>query len=331
MASRKDVALEAGVSPASVSYYVNKSGYVSASAGEKIQAAIEKLHYSPNQIARSLKIKDSKQFVFLCNEIRNPFYSQLVYHASQAAYKEGYGILFSNVIDDETYLRKLCSYQVSGLFAPNHFISQDLIESIAKQGIPVVVLRDFSWNTLSSEISQVHIVPETIFSEVIQHLNKNDYHKLHFISSASATDREKKDEKLEAFLLASGLDRKQNISYDISTAEQSAEHIQKHWNNFSEKPDAFVCTNDAVAQGVIFSLHQQGVRVPEDVAVVGYDNTKQSQFYIPTISSVDFGADQLGEQIIQMLLDKIQGKPVEDFHITPHLIIRESSTRNDNR
>ena len=88
MASRKDVAREAGVSAASVSYYINNNGYVSAEARKRIQEAIEKLNYSPNQIARSLKIKDSKQFVFLCNEIRNPFYAQLVYRATNAAYEK---------------------------------------------------------------------------------------------------------------------------------------------------------------------------------------------------------------------------------------------------
>ena len=75
MVSRKDVAKLANVSPASVSYYINNSGYVSKEAGERIQKAIDKLGYVPNQTASALRSQSRKQFVFLCNEIRNPFYS----------------------------------------------------------------------------------------------------------------------------------------------------------------------------------------------------------------------------------------------------------------
>ena len=108
MVSRKDIAKEAGVSATSVSYYVNKNGYVSKEAGQRIQAAIDKLNYHPNLVAQSLKRKSSKQIVFLCNEIKNPFYSQLISSATTAAYNHGYFILFSNIIDDKKYIQQIC-------------------------------------------------------------------------------------------------------------------------------------------------------------------------------------------------------------------------------
>ncbi len=324
MVSRKDVAREAGVSAASVSYYINKNGYVSEAAGKKIQAAIEKLHYTPNQVARSLKIKDSKQFVFLCNEIRNPFFAQLVYRASKEAYKKGYSILFSNVIDDESYLKTICSYQVSGLFVSNSRVSREAIESILQFGVPIVMLKDTSWDSFSSKISVVQIEQSGVFREIVSHLRANGCRHLHYISGSASA--EAADKKTIAFLEASGAEQGRDVSYGITTSEQAAAYMEEHWADIG-RPDGVVCTNDAVAEGVIFALNELGVRIPEDVAVVGYDNTFQSRFYIPSISSVDFGGDALGEKIIDMLIQKVQGMSVEDETIRPVFIPRASSMR----
>ena len=325
MVSKKDVAREAGVSATSVSYYINKSGYVSAEAGKKIQAAIERLHYTPSQIARSLKIKDSKQFVFLCNEIRNPFFAQLVYQATREAYRQDYSILFSNVIDDEQYLKKICGYQVSGVFVSNNRISCEAIESVRQFGIPIVMLQDSDWESFHPDITLIHIEQKDIFGEITRHLYENGFKRLHYISGAVSSGSP--DEKTKAFLAAANLDGERNVSYDITTSEQAAVYIRTSWRKIGY-PDAIICTNDAVAEGVIFGLNELGIRVPKDVGVVGYDNTFQSRFYIPSISTVDFGGDMLGKMIIKMLIDKMQGKQVGNKSITPVFLARASSTRN---
>lgn len=185
MVSRNDVAKEAGVSPTSVSYYINQSGYVSDAAGKRIQAAIDKLHYRPNQMAKSLKTKNSRQFVFLCNEIRNPFFAQLIADATTAAYKRDYSILFSNVIDDEKYLTKLCGYQASGVFLPSAKVSKEVVEAIQRMGISVVMLNDASWKQVPEGVTQVRSAAEMVYPQVLEHLKKNGYKRFTFVSSAA--------------------------------------------------------------------------------------------------------------------------------------------------
>lgn len=326
MVSRKDVAREAGVSATSVSYYINQSGYVSEEAGRRIQQAIEKLHYNPNQIARSLKTKTSNQFVFLCNEIRNPFYAQIVSSATEAAYKEGYGILFSNVIDDEAYLRKLCSYQVDGMFVPSGKIRHSVLENVVKMGIPVVMLGDAAWKNAPQQITQIRSDVNMIFPQIIEHLRENRYAHFHYISNVQDEERARTDDKAQAFLRATGLDVHADISYGVDTARKAEALLCREWPALSRK-DAFICANDSVAQGVIHALYSMGVRVPEDVGVVGYDNTTLSRFYIPGITSVDYGAERLGEIIIDMLIRRAQGETVEDLVITPHFVKRQSTAR----
>lgn len=326
MASRKDVAKEAGVSAASVSYYINHNGYVSEEAGKRIQAAIDKLNYNPNQIARSLKKKDSKQFVFLCNEIRNPFFAQLVYCATQEAYKDDYFILFSNVIDDKDYLRKICSYQVSGLFFSNQAIKREALDIFLKQNVPIVMLRDIEWNNLDERITQIRIENEKVFRDITEHLRKQNYKKLCYISSARSGSATEIDEKTKSFLKASKEMQESVVVYRIADARDAFQYITEHFTKENCK-DAFICSNDAVAVGVVKGIREIGLRISEDVAVVGYDNTFQSQFSVPSITSVDIGADSLGIIIMKILKDKIKGKKVADYVISPKLIIRESSCR----
>ncbi len=326
MVSRKDVAREAGVSATSVSYYINHSGYVSKASAERIQAAIDKLHYSPNQIAKSLKTQKSDQFLFLCNEIRNPFFAQLISGATAAAYQNNYSILFSNVIDDEEYLRKLCSYQVSGVFLPSGRIRKSVVESILKMGISIVMLSDAVWEKVPDEITTVRSAAENVFPEILKHLKEKGYEKFRYVCSAPDMRRGSIDDKAKAFLQTTQLNPEKDVIYNVTTTEQAGEVIMGQWQ-YSGVPEAIICANDSIAQGVIYALTQKGIRVPENVGVVGYDNTVASQFYTPSITSVDFGAEKLGEIIIDMLIRRVEGKKVENLEICPVLVPRQSTNR----
>ena len=111
---------------------------------------------------------------------------------------------------------------------------------------------------------------------------------------------------------------------DIFSSEASYNMIRQKFSR-ENCPDAFVCSNDAIAIGALKAIQEMGLIVPKDVAIVGYDNTSSAMFTNPAITSVDIHTKQLGETIISMLLEKIQGREIEDFKIEPKLVIRESS------
>lgn len=323
MASRKDVAKLAGVSPATVSYYVNKNGYVSEKTGEKIQKAIDELQYVPNQIARSLKIKDTKQLLFLCNDIRNPFYSQLVYRATKSAAKLGYTILFSSVVNDEKYINKILSYQVSGVFASNNKMDVKQINKIAKAKVPVVLLRDLDWNDLDERVSLIKVDFSTIMKEIVTHLTENGCSSIHYISSSTLNNL---DAKATAFINAMKT-RSFSIIEKISATKEAHDTIYNTYKRKEDFPSAFVCTNDAVALGCIRAVIDRGLKVPEEVKVVGFDNTNISQYSNPQITTVDIDSDAIGDFAVNMLLDKINGEKRDHKKITPKLIVRRSSDK----
>lgn len=324
MSSRKDVAKLAGVSPASVSYYVNGNGYVSADTGRKIQKAIDELHYTPNQIARSLKIKDSKQFLFFCNEIRNPFYAELVYRATKSAQKDGYLIMFTSVIDDDNFINKMCSYQISGVFASNGKLKLKQINDIAKRNIPVVMLRDIEWADLDKRVTQIKVDYSSIMQEIVNHLKNEQYKDIFFISSSKSKEENRIDEKTRNFLLANE-NKEENVIYNITSTKDAYQYVIDNFTKNSS-PDAFVCTNDAVAIGVMRAVSDIGLKIP-DVAVVGFDNSFNSQFAVPSLTSVDIDMYEVGNVAIDLLIKKLHNEVLDDFVIKPKLIVRESSVK----
>ena len=323
MASRKDVAELAKVSQASVSYYVNKSGYVSAEAADRIQKAIDTLGYRPNQIARSLRCKDSKQFVFLCNEIRNPFFSQLVHQATQEAINQGYVILFSTVVDDPAYIEKIFGYQISGVFASNNRLDEKSINDLAAQGIPIVILRDIEWKKLNPNITLIKVDYEKILKTIITHLEENGFRRYFYFSSSRNPGSA--DEKTLKFLDATN-GKTQTVFFQISDPQKGFDQVINIKDEIRVN-DAFICTNDAVAFGVRKALDTLEYSVPNDVAVIGFDNTIDSKFTVPGITTVDIEADKIGAIAISLLTKKLQGINVEDYIIEPKLLVRGSSNR----
>ena len=326
MVSKKDVAKEAGVSATSVSYYLNHNGYVSKESALKIRKAIEKLQYTPNQMARSLKAQDKRQLVFLCNEIRNPFYAELVAGATQTAYEHGYEILFSNIIDDEEYLKKLCGYQVGGLFIPNSKVSTKAIQGIVKMGIPIVMLCDVLWDDSPEGITKVQSAADQVYPEVIASLQKKGYEHFHFLAGGYPGKINANDLKVQAFLNATHGSAREDVSYGITTAKAARTFILEQWKS-ERRWDAILCANDAVAQGVICALYDQGIRVPEEVGVVGHDNTDLSKFFIPSISTIELCAEEMGKKIILNLIRRLHNEIVSDEIIVPTYIERQSTNR----
>lgn len=330
MASRNDVAREAGVSPTSVSYYINQNGYVSEASAKKIQAAIEKLNYCPNQIAKSLKTKNNRQFIFLCNEIMNPFFTQLISSAMKKAYQERYTVLFSNVVDDEAYLQQLCSYQASGIFLPNGRIRRSVLETICKNQIPIIMLTDNMWENLPKNITQIQPCSQLVYPDIIRHLIQQGYRSIQFLTTVTDDVSAMQNTKIKALLEAVNGQLPTQIVYGISGTRAARDYMLDRWVPESA-PQAILCSNDAIAQGALYALSKRNVRVPEDVGIIGHDDTLLSQFSSPEISSVSIDTDLLGETIIDMLIRRANGKAVGDYSAVPVFLPRRSSMRCEDR
>lgn len=327
-ATRKDVARLAGVSTATVSYYINGSGYVSKEKRQRIARAIEELDYQPNLIAKSLKVKDTKQIVFLCSEIKNPFHAHVAYQAATEAYNHDYTILFCNVIDDERYIARICSYQVSGVFIATNRLPPEAIRRITSRHIPAVLLDERMSPDIPEEVSRIILDYGEVMARTVDLMVERGKTRLFYLSSNPAEDLTINDGKTEAVVRAAeanpgcaGL----TVVRGMTSALDTYRLVTERYREEIAPGTAFLCTNDDTALGVMRAMEDLGRSVPRDVAVVGVGNTYLSEMSVPRLSTIDVEIDLLSRRAIQMLVDRSGGREVPNLWIKAKLIERETT------
>ena len=327
-ATRKDVAQLAGVSTATVSYYINGSGYVSKEKRQRIAKAIEELDYQPNLIAKSLKVKDTKQIVFLCSEIKNPFHAHVAYQAATEAYNHDYTILFCNVIDDERYIARICSYQVSGVFIATNRLPPEAIARITSRHIPVVVLDERLSPDLPEEVSRIILDYNKVMARTVDLMVERGKKQLFYLSSNPAEDFTINDGKTDAVGRAARANpgcSSLMVERGLTSAPDAYRLVMDRYRDRVSPGCAFLCTNDDTALGVLRALHDLGLSVPRDAAVVGVGNTYLSEMSVPRLSTIDVEIDRVSRQAIRMLVERSGQEPVPDLWIKPKLIERETT------
>lgn len=327
-ATRKDVARLAGVSTATVSYYVNGSGYVSKEKRQRIAKAIEELDYQPNLIAKSLKVKDTRQIVFLCSEIKNPFHAHVAYQAATEAYNHDYTILFCNVIDDEKYIARLCSYQVSGMFIATNRLPPEAIGRITSRHIPVVVLDERLSPGLPEEVSRIILDYNEVMARTVDLMVERGKTRLFYLSSNPAEDLTINDGKTDAVVRAAAAHPGRaslTVERGLTSALDAYRLVMDRYRDRAAPGSAFLCTNDDTALGIMRALTDLGLSVPRDVAVVGVGNTYLSEMSVPRLSTIDVEMDRVSRQAIRMLVERSSQKEVPDLWIKARLVERETT------
>lgn len=326
--TRKDVAGRAGVSPASVSYYINKSGYVSRDKAERIQKAIDELNYRPNRIARSLKTKKTHQIVLISNEIRNPFHAELVYETTRLMHERGYTILFSNVVDDPAYADTIIGYQVDGVIVVSDRFGPDKIRQIRRKDIPVVLLTNMNWDPIGAGVSQIRLDVYQAIRETVRHMVKLGHKRIGWIGSCKGPDCAVMDGKTKGFvdeMTASGLAAVDtDMFFGIASARRAYDAVAPHLRG-GDFPSVFVCGNDAVGIGVIGAARDYGIHVPRNLAVSGFDNMEYSRLCDPPLTTVDIGMKNLSRKAVDMMLRMVDGEDVADEFASWNLIVRRST------
>ncbi len=327
MATRKDVAKLAGVSPASVSYYVNNSGYVSAEKKEKIQKAIEELNYRPNLLAKSLRSQESKQLLLVCNEIRNPFHAELVYYTTKIAYENGYIMLFANVQDDVDYIEQICGYQVSGIIFASNKVTKEQYDRIAKFGIPSITITSMEMDGLDPIITQIKIDTESAIMNIVDVAVGLGHRKLSFLAGCPSGEQARIDLKTRGFI--KGIEKnglhieEQRIIYNITNSINAYEEVKRLIIE-GNHPTAIICANDADAIGALRAVHEAGLKVPDDVVITGVDNTDNAVASIPSLTTIDVSIKMVSQITLDVMFKRLDGKHQDDIVIPTKLIRRES-------
>ena len=323
----KDVAALAGVSVGSVSNYLNNIGNLKAATKKKIEAAIDKLEYEPDFLARSMRTGKTDSIAVIVPDITNPFFAETYNSIKVSAIKKGLFPILYTADDDVNILKK---YLISQSMRHSDgiilcFVDDDkaIAEIIQKtQHIPIIMV---SWHIENQKYSAVSI---DVFNGAVKatgHLVSMGHRIIGYIGGQDRVSKEK-HRGFERAVLDAKLELRPDLEYHGDFSLQTGFLAAKKFMGLNEKPSAVFAENDILAIGFIKYCLQNKIKVPEDVSVIGFDNIKLSEMYEPSLSTVSLPIEKIGESAIKLLLEETNENGTKRaITLGNELIIRNST------
>lgn len=306
MSSIKDVASLAGVAVGTVSRVINNSGSVKPETRRKVEEAIERLQYYPNEVARNFKMQKSKMVALLLPSIWHPFFSELAYYIEDELDREGYKLMLCNSggkpEKELYYLDMLKQNKVAGIVG----ITYNDIEDSVSTDIPVVSIdRHFS--------KQITCVTSDNFEGgrlAVRELAKSGSRKLAFMGTVTKVQSETMFRK-DGFAheaKALGLDY---VVYEKPDPVTDEEAYYEEFIRCHADVDGIFAITDMFAANYIERAVKKGIRVPEDVKVIGYDGIQDHRLFHPVLSTIRQPVEEMARTTIRLLFRKIAGEKLE--------------------
>lgn len=327
----RDVAQRAGVSISTVSNALNRPGTVSAQLSERVRKAADDLGYVPLQAARQLRVGRSGLLGMTVINIANPFFAELVSGAEEAATAAGYRVLVGNSDDDLAkeagHLELFERVQVEGVLVSPFGDATAPIARLRARGIPVVLVDAIDDDGRLPSVSFDDIAGGRLAAE---HLLQTGRRRLAFLGAREEVRQVR--ERLQGVRLAVGAHPDATLEI-VWTARTTAELGRALGAGIAaappeSRPDGIVATNDHLACGVVHGLISNGVRVPQDIAVIGYDDIEFASVAAVPLTSVRQPARAMGRHAGELMLHQLGGEasdPLGSVMFEPELIVRASS------
>lgn len=322
----RDVARIAGVSPATVSRVLNNKGYVSEEKKNMIEKVIREVGFEPNQVARGLAKKTSKTIALLVSDITNPFFPELAKGAEHIAHSNGFSLLLENTkgVDQEgtDYIKLLKNKYIDGVIVATHDIDKYLLET--NTGIPMVVLEMENGieNTCTIKVDNFHGA-----MLATQHLRDVGCKKIAHIYGPlyDQTAHERLQGYQQAIRMHNDLSEI-TVAGDF-TIEGGQSAVNQILNDYPDV-DGLFAGNDLMAVGVIKELSRLRIRVPEDIAVCGFDGIYLTRIFSPEITTIEQPIYQMGELAAEKLIERIKNpyRNQEIIELKTKLVVRESTS-----
>lgn len=310
--TRADVAKLAGVSTATVSYVLNGSRNMSDRTKKLVFDAVEQLNYKPDMIARSMTKNETMQLSLMINDITNPFFSEIVVGFETAAIEKGY---FVNVCtgykDINNYFDNYIARRIDGVFVVAVPLKFDLsrLYSLTDNGVKVVVS-----GNIEADLKRVSSIENDYVAGMqtaVAYLRQLGHERIAYLSGLSR--KHKFDRKIEGYLTAmqqQGLGCGEELLLEgkapYSTSVEDGYAMARELIATGKAFSAVICTNDLMAMGAVSALEDAGLRVPQDVSVMGFDDILFSRAWRPAITTMAVSKNEFGRKAFELLYTNIK-------------------------
>jgi LacI family transcriptional regulator len=330
MATIHDVAQRAGVSPITVSRVINHSGYASQETRERVEAAVAELGYVPNRLARSLRSKRTHTLALVITDITNPFFTTVARGVEDTASDAGYTVIFCNTDESETeeqkYLQVVLQQQVDGVLLVPARSTGESVEMIQKQNTPVVVLDRRM--PASTQVDVVRCESVEGAYQLVKLLIDLGHQGIAVISGPqSVSTAEDRVIGYRRAMADAGLSQTDIVHYGAFTQASGYELAQQLLAR-QPRPTAVFAANNLIAIGAFKAVQDAGLRVPEDIAMVAFDDLPANLLVFPFLTVAVQPAYEMGRRATQLLLSRLSKPASQDYQevVLPYeLIVRQSS------
>jgi len=329
----KDIAKIANVSHTTVSRALNNQSRIRNETKEKILSIAKELNYRPNFIARSLVMKRTKTLGLVITTIANPFYTELAQGIEATASKFGYNIILcstqSDLTTEKLYTDMLRSKGVDGIIFTSAHMGDPNILELAEEGFPIMLVNRRTYHPMVKErVDYVGIDNIHGGFLAVEHLIKLGHERIGIIggSSESSVGFERLEGGKRA-LATYGLKEIDDYFLEGDFLKESGYRGGTKFMKMQEPPTAIFATNDYMALGIYQAIAEQGLKVPEEVAIVGFNDIEFTAMKGIELTTIGQKKYEMGTLSVETLVDRIEGRkvgPSREIILKPELIIRKT-------
>jgi len=329
----KDIARIANVSHTTVSRALNNKSRINSETKVRILSIANELNYRPNFIARGLVMKRTKTLGLVITTIANPFYNELAQGIEATASGLGYNIIFcsthSDLSAEKQYIEMLRSKGVDGIIFSSAHMDDPNIVALAEEAFPIVLVNRRTYHPLVKEKVDYVGVDNILGGFLaIEHLIRLGHRRIGVIggSSESSVGLERLEGGKKA-LEAYHLEQSDDYFLGGDFLKESGYQGGKRFLKMAEPPTAIFTTNDYMALGAYQAISENGVRIPEEMALVGFNDIEFSAMRGIELTTIGQKKYEMGAIAVKILVERIEGKEVEpskEIILEPELIIRKT-------
>jgi LacI family transcriptional regulator len=327
----RDVARRAKVSTATVSRTINQVATVDAQLAKRVWKAINELGYYPNRSARALVSGRSRVFGLIVSEITNPFFPEIVQTFETLAVDQHYEILLTSTIHDpkrmELAVRRMIESRVDGVAILTFGMEDYLLDHLRFRNLPLVFV---DIGPKAPRVSNIRVEYADGIRQAVQHLAALRHERIGFITGPlnlrSAVARR---DAFEASMREIGLLARPEYVVEGNHRLDGGREALPALSRLSKPPTALICSNDMTAIGVMRAAFELGIRVPEDLSVIGFDDIRMAEFLIPPLTTIQMSQSELAKLAFEALLKEVKRETPQpegsEYILKTRLVLRSST------